>query len=751
MDNPVLQVDDYTAELPYELQQIVELMRTRRAELIEAVGIEVKKRLDEAISWRKQTGIERIWQEDDEYYHGVDELNRENDVFVKSASTSGGLLRAQSSGTSRCTAFFNITRQFCDAAASRMGDILLPAGDWNFSVKPTPVPQSLQPALPQQFANVPQAEKITEQKKAETHRRCENGEKRIQDWLVECQYHSEVRKVIENAARLGTGILKGPVPNRRLSKRTITGDNGKLALVAEKETVPVSHSVDLWDFFPDPACGDNIHNGSYCCERDRMSARQLRDLKDIKGYLSDKIDQVLEEGPGKKYADGVGSTQEQTDDEDRFEVWYFYGLIDIDQLDAMEVEIDEGQKSDAVPACVTLVNDTPIRAFLNPLDSGEFPYDLMPWQQMSELPWGIGVARQGRTPQEMINAAARALMDNAGLASGPQVVIRPKAITPVDGNWSLTPRKIWLASEEADLRSVQDAILAINIPMLQAELDGIIKLAYKMMEDATGIFFIMQGQQGSAPDTVGGMIMLNQNASSILRRLARTFDVLITEPHIRRYYEWLMMYGDEEEKGDLQIEAVGSTALVDRDIQGMMAMQLLNISTNPAFGLDPEKAVEEVLKASRFIPDKFKMDEGKKRNMPQQTNPTIEVAKLRAQVEREKIESDRWKTKVQTTAQMRRAEVDTDRDAIYNKTMANRDAVNAMSRREELMVKRELALLDYANRKGIALDTVKADLAQTAMKLKTQIRLMRNGYGPQVATPPMEPPGKAEDGRAYVE
>ena len=55
-----------------------------------------------------------------------------------------------------------------------------------------------------------------------------------------------------------------------------------------------------------------------------------------------------------------------------------------------------------------------------------------------------------------------------------------------------------------------------------------------MAEDITGLPLIMQGS-GSAPDTVGGMQMVNNNASTVLRRIARndtiaslnrTFDVI---------------------------------------------------------------------------------------------------------------------------------------------------------------------------------------------------------------------------------
>lgn len=751
--------NDYTEGLPEEIRQTIEVMRAKREELIDAVGAEVKKKLDAALAWRKQTGIERIWQEDDEYYHGVDEMNRENHVFVKAASTEGGLTRSKNSDTVRCTAFFNITRQFCDAASSRLGDILLPAGDWNFTIKPTPVPESGDNPVPPEFQDTPQGQQVQAASEAALQERTEKGEERIKDWLTECQYHAEVRKVIESASKSGIGILKGPVPKRKITKKMVKGKNGTLALDMTKETVPVSYNVDIWDFFPDPSCGDDIHNGSYCFERDRMSARQLRDLRELPGYIADRIDKVIDEGPGKRhYDEGMRTSGQSTMDDERFEVWYYNGLVDFEKLDAMGapgIKDAEGNriiKRDLIPAVVTMVNDSPIKAFLNPLDSGEFPYDVMVWQSMSGLPWGIGVARQGRTAQEMLNASCRALMDNAGLASGPQIIIRRKAISPVDGQWSLTPRKIWLASEESDVKSVSDAIMAINIPTQQKELDGIIQLAYKMMEDSTGIMFILQGQQGSAPDTVGGMILLHQNASAFLRRLARIFDIMVTEPHIRRYYEWLMMYGEESEKGDMKIEAIGSTALVDRDIQGMMAMQILNLSQNPAFGLDPEKAIEEVLKANRFIPDKFKMSEEKKQTLQPQVNPMIEVAKIRADVDMHKIETDRWKEKLATTAEIQKNQNDITENRSYREAVVEREQINASSRREELAIKRELALLQYANTRGIALDKIKAELASTAMRLKTQIRLTRaNGFGPQLDTPLIEPPQRAPAGRAYIE
>ena len=779
-DDMMMDMADDTAELPPELQDLLDELRAAKQAKIENLGKIVAKKREEAVKGRRVSGIEAIWEEDEEYYMGIDDANRDSHPWLKSASTTGGISRTPPKRATRCTAFFNITRQFVDAGTARMGDILLPAGDWNWTAKPSPVqddayqqpgaevppmgfPASSPPVgantQPGMMPQMPQGQTAPLQEiavpgpnvasgvQAEAEKKAELAQNQMRDWLVECAYHAEVRKVIEDAAKVGTGILKGPYPHKRttrVAKRTADG----VALELKTTITPASRRVDPWDFFPDPACGDNIHDGSYLLERERMTAKQLKDLKGLPGYISANIDQVLEEGPGKKHTEGDRSNQDNTADVDKFEVWYFYGQVDLVHLDAMSVKLDDKDASkDTLPAVVTIVNDTPIKAHLNPLDTGEFPYDVMPWQPMSGTWTGIGIARQGRTAQDTLNAAARNMMDNAGLAGGPMIVMRRGAVVPADGQWEVTARKVWYATEQADTRSVADAFITIDIPMMVNELNLIIQFAYKQMEDATGIFFIMQGQQGSAPDTVGGMQLLHNNASTILRRLARVFDERVTEPHINRLYEWLLLYGPDECKGDVKIEAIGSTALVERDIQNMESMVLLQLSANPAYGIDPEKAITEVLKAKRYIPDKWLMDDDKKKQQANQQPiiPAIEVAKIRAQ-------SDQAIAQMQQQASVQKVQLDTDRDREYVQAQEHRDQTMAAARMEELRIKRELALLDFANKRNLSLDKIKADLSRDAMKLRVQRELAQTANvlkAPQVATPPTEPPQHAPDGQAF--
>jgi hypothetical protein len=76
-------------------------------------------------------------------------------------------------------------------------------------------------------------------------------------------------------------------------------------------------------------------------------------------------------------------------------------------------------------------------------------------------------------------------------------------------------------------------------------------------------------------------------------------------------------------------------------------------------------------------------------------------------------------------------------------------------------MKHDLALLEYANRRGISVDSAKVELARTAMQLKTERDLnAQNQAGEQQKhrremqmrqqqRPPVQAPGRAAPGHAF--
>lgn len=608
------------SQMSDEDQRAIEDLRQQR---IAALTITLVNRRKTAVEWRAQTGIEQEWSDCEDAYEGIDDANRATETPVgarmqKPRTHEGGSIDTGRKGGTRSTVFLNITRPYVDAAAARVADMLLPTDDRNFSIQPTPIPDL---AATHQIA-AEQIEQFRKQIEEDAQKRAENAQTRIDDWLTQCLYHAEVRKVIEDCSRLGTGILKGPEPVRRKSRQVQRGDDGTLSLVQADRIDPASRRVDPWDFFPEPCAGENANNGSYCFERDRLSARQVRDLMDQPGYINEALVQCLEEGPNKT---NQVHDDRRTKDDDRFDVWYYSGEITEDDFEAVYAKGHYSGK-DAVKVVVSLINDRVVKIAQAHLDCDDFGYDVMPWQRRSGMPWGIGVAKQINVPQRMLNAATRNMSDNAALSSGPQIVMMRGVVQPADGRFELVPRKQWFADPEASIDDIRKAFMAIDIPTRQAELMTIIQFALKVAEDVTGLPMLMQGNQGKAPDTVGGMEILNQNANTVLRRIARTFDDAITEPHIRRYYMWIMEYGEEREKGDFQIDARGSTSLVERDIQRQAILSMGPMVVDPRYELDPALWAEEALRANRINPQRLKLSEDKKAQLQAQQEQQLALA-----------------------------------------------------------------------------------------------------------------------------
>lgn len=756
-----------------------EVAEARRLIVLDSLGLSLAAKRREAVAHKSASGIETEWQGDEEFYQGYDDANRSEFVNTASKPIVSGSAPTDDAKPAGSTVFPNITQPYVDAAAARVGDMLLPTDDRNFAIEETPIPDMFeglddalgaQPgandkpglpplqgmpltAAPAPMVQMPdgavmaivEAKARFDKMKAEAARKAGKAQDRIDDWLVECQYHPELRKVIDDSAKLGSGVIKGPVPIKRSARQWRKNEQDVYQLVMIEEIKPGSFRVDPWNLFPDPACGESIHNGAYIFERDFLTGKKLEDFIGVPGYIESQIRTCLTEGPARAHeADARMVMNTTSRSKDQFEIWYFHGTIKAEELVAAGCDCDDMSKS--YPAMLTMVNDRVIRASLNPLDSGDFPYDVIPWKRRPGMPWGMSVARQMRTPQRIVVAGARNLMDNAGFAAGPQLVIR-RGVEPEDNVWEIVPLKLWREGDDSAGDATGSPITSVVIPMLQAELMAIIQFGMKMAEDVTGLPALMQGQQGSAPETVGGMQILNNNANSVLRRIARLFDSCITEPHIRRYYNWLMEYGeDDDEKGDFQIVARGSSALVERDIQSQELVNVVQLCLNPAFKKNPAKAMDEYLKSRRFDPKAFDYTEEELAQIAQQQppeDPRITAAKIMAEARQKDIQlsqqGDQAKAQMQQQFDMQEAE----RDREFQRTMAELTA--------------QLDQQELQGKQNISLEDIKAMLAATVMKLKVQKELsdssrltdLQKHNTPQASTPPTEPAGRAPAGMAY--
>jgi hypothetical protein len=703
------------------------LEREKREEQLQAFGTSMSHQRDEWIRSRYSYGVDKRWLEDEDQYNAKDNIAKQASQMMTSVE-QGYPVTTQGAKAHRSTVYIGLTRQKTNAAEARLADILLPTDDRNWGIQPTPIPTMMamgrdermagdkdtgQPMMDPDSGEPLRMKDIARAAMKVARDKAKAMQTEIDDQLTECDFNGEMRKVIHNSARLGTGVIKGPIVTNRTRKAWQPFKDMEGSVIHQLEIVqemsPASFNVDPRNCFPDPGCGDNIHHGKGIYEREQLTIRQVRELAKQPGYMKDQLRKVLEEGPKKSATFQELKDEDQRDvARDVYEKWEYWGEVDFDDLKSAGLKMDtEKDELKSISACVVMINNTVVKVYINPLEDGSLPYDFFVWEKVADSVWGYGIPYLMRAQQKVLNAAWRQMMDNAGVSSGPQIIIKAGAIQPADKQWQLSARKIWFATDDVD--DVRKAFTAVEFNSYQAELAAIIKMAMELADQETGVPAITQGEKGAAPDTVGGMQMLMNSANVVLRRLVKQFDDSITRPHIRRYYDFNMMYNEDEEvKGDFTIDARGSSALLVRDIQNQAFLNLLAAGANPVYGvyLDTQKLFEKALQAQHIDPAEVLKSEDELEKLkeaaaqPQQAeqDPAMAVAQLRGEIEMQKaqVQNQGDMAELQLRQQIAQQEHDL--------------------RMTELAMTREIEMLKMSNQQNISLETIKAKLAETAIK-----------------------------------
>ena len=703
--------------------------RIMRAERLQVFGAVMAKQRDEWVAARAATGWDARVQEDLDQYEGRDTSN----LMAANMMTSveqGYPVTTNHSRATRSTVFINITRPKTNASEARVADVVLPTDEENWSISPTPNPivvaalESNEPAIdplngqpiidPSTNEPLPKTE-IAKAVDKQARDAAEAMTREIKDQLTECDFQGESRKIIHDSAKMGVGVMKGPVPHARTKQAWMQLANGVYEMQANTKATPASWRVDPRNVWEDPSCGDNIQNGRGIYELDTMTSKQVRALAKQPGYLEDQIRHVLEEGPGVSKYQYVRSDKREIAAQQAnrpFEVWYYTGEVEIEDLRAAGVpneELPEDDMLDTVSASLVMINTTIIKATINPSETGELPYDFFPWELEVDSPRGVGVPFLLRSQQKVINAGWRMMMDNAGMAVGPQIVVKRTMVTPADHKWEIAARKIWYAKD--DVEDVTKAFTAVEFSAHQEELAAIIQMGENLADTETGTPQLAQGEKGNAPDTLGGMQLLMANTNVVTRRLVKQYDDRFTKPHLRRYYDYNMAYSDKADiKGDFDVDARGSNALITRDIQNQAYTNLMAAAANPIYAseVNPRKLIEKAIQAQHIDPDDILFTEEEKKanaeraaqNPPQ--DPRVQSATITAQARAGEAEQ---RTETQKVISQDRL-IDAREERAFKLEMAR--------------MERELAILKLATEQNMTLDQVKAGLADTAIKERTK-------------------------------
>jgi hypothetical protein len=143
------------------------------------------------------------------------------------------------------------------------------------------------------------------------------------------------------------------------------------------------------------------------------------------------------------------------------------------------------------------------------------------------------------------------------------------------------------------------------------------------------------------------MTLAMNAASAPLRVISKQFDDYLVIRHLRRYYDLGMQMAPENCKGDLQVKARGSTALLQREIAREFLPQLYPLSQDQSLRIDPQKLAAEICRSQGFnladvqyTEEEWAAQQELQAKQPPPQDPRIQAAQIRAESEAKRTEAE---------------------------------------------------------------------------------------------------------------
>lgn len=459
-----------------------------------------------------------------------------------------------------------------------------------------PAPQMPEPPTASQIAlrHEEIMQEIRDEQMRAAKRKAERAETKVDDVLQEGGFYRALDEFIDDIATFPFAVLKGPVMRRRNVLRWQRGADGKMSPVTEEEIRYEFERVSPFDFYPSPMAS-SVEN-SWTIERHRLRRADLVALKGVPGYADDQIDAVLEaygrggtnhwltEDSARDTLEGKNSWHDESDP--LIDALEFYGSLQGSML------LSWGMSPEAVPdpngeyPCnVWVIGSYCIKAVLNPDPLGRKPYGVTSWERVPGSMVGIGLADMLRDVQDVGSACLRALVNNMGIASGPQVMVNLDRLSPSTDASTMYPWKRWHV-EEGDMGapSGQPPVAFFQPGSNAEQLIGIYRNMLDIADDWSSIPKYMQGSTnvGTLGRTASGLSMIMNSANKGMTQVLSNIDRYVIKPVIEYLYYYLMRYDEDESfKGDLQIVARGASGILLREAQQQRVLEFMQLTANP--------------------------------------------------------------------------------------------------------------------------------------------------------------------------
>jgi hypothetical protein len=663
------------------------------------------------------------WETNKEYKqeierHMLEDLRQRNGVYDPDVMSQIGKM-----GGSEI--FMRLTATKCRSALSWITDILLPAGDKAWSIEPTPVPelsremqvtaqqmsdqiamkmqQQGQQVSPDQLQELDQitGDKLLSKIREHAEKASDKMEDLIEDQLIDSGWQDALMEFLDDFVTFPAAIIKGPV--YRVEPKLSWGPEGQP--IVEHAVVPKDQRVSPFDIFPSPGAID-VDDGNLI-ERMHYTRTDLYNMIGVPGYDEMAIREVLQE-----HTDGY-LTDWETASEDEIKrvstgisnhrhtdglitALHYWGTASGKALMDWGVGCEDPQMEYQIEAI--LVGRHIIRAAINEDPLNRRPYYKACFQNKPGSFWGDSIPRLMRDIQRMCNATARALSNNMGMSSGPQVVIMKDMMAKGETVTSLYPWKQWQMTTNPAGPN-QPPISFFQPQSNAGQLLQVYEYFEQKADDATNIPRYAYGNEkvAGAGQTAQGLAMLLESATKGIKQAIRHIDHHVIEKRILRQYHENMLYEEDQSiKGDLKVVARGSTALIAKAATQARRNEFLQITGNEVdaqiIGLEGRADLLRQMVRDMDMPDIIPEAEEIQQKMQQkaqqgQQDPKVQLEMLRA---KNAMEIEQFR--------------------------AQQAAEDRKLKRNVALLERESDMLELAARRDISLEQIKAKLGETSIR-----------------------------------
>jgi hypothetical protein len=447
---------------------------------------------------------------------------------------------------------------------------------------PPPSQQDVQDRVTDLFAAAREAakKKMVEQTKI--------GEEKLEEILKEGGFYNALAEFLVDLPLFPYACLKGPtvkiVP-------TVVWAGGKASV--QNKAKLFWGRVSPFDLYWSPGVSD-IKDAA-CIERTRVTRADLNDLLDLPGYNTANVRAVLDAyGSGGLYDNWDSTDAERANLENRENPWLNRtGMIHCLEWHGNvqgKLLLDYGMDKAKIPDPLRdyfvqawLIGQWVIKCQLSPSPRKRHPFYITSFEKVPGTPVGNALPDILADIQDVANAAARALVNNLSISSGPQAVINVDRLAPGENPEEMYPWKRWQVTSDPLGNNAQLPVSFFQPNSNAQELMGVYEKFTQIADDLSAIPRYLSGDaSGGAGRTSSGLAMLMNNANKILQMVAANVDGDVMEPLLNNLYDMVMLTDTSGLlTGDEVISVRGVNVAIQKETQRSRQLEFLGLTANP--------------------------------------------------------------------------------------------------------------------------------------------------------------------------